>query len=250
MFSPSTKAKIQRVVSVFETGRPEGDYAAIALLNDGPVDPATGKRRKQVTYGKHQTTEFGNLKALLTTYCADGKYGKAAKELRPYLSKIGVQPLADNLQFINLLKIAGTCEEMHIAQDGFFDQFYWNPALNFFRTGGFSLPLSMLVIYDSYIHSGGIPDFLRKRFAELLPAAQLQAKGNKMTAVQAEQAWVAAYVDVRDSWLENHSEKILRNTDYRTDCFKELLKAGDWQLQGPVVCKFNQADPKNWVTVK
>jgi hypothetical protein len=45
-----------------------------------------------------------------------------------------------------------------------------NAACEWFKKNGFTLPLSMLVIYDSYIHSGGIRNDLRKRFAEWVPA--------------------------------------------------------------------------------
>jgi chitosanase len=225
------KKKIQNTVSVFETSSLKPRYDIIALLHDGP------KGIKQVTYGKHQTTEFGNLKALLEKYSRS--LGRYSKDFIPYLSKIGVTPLADNQAFINLLRYAGTDIVMHEVQDAFFDQYYWNPALSFFLRNGFRLPLSMLVIYDSYIHSGSIPSWLRNDFKEKVPAAGGDEK-----------AWTTSYVTTRDNWLEHHPNKVLQNTDYRTDCMLAAIQAGNWDLSGEIVCKFNQKDPHAWITIK
>lgn len=235
------KEKILSVTSVFETSRLMPHYDVITILRDGPKDQ-NGKKRLQITYGKHQTTEFGNLKALIRMYI--DSYGRYAREFRPYLSQIGVTPLCTNKPFLYLLKMAGTDYIMHEVQDRFFDQYYWNPAYQFFLRNGFQLPLSMLVIYDSYIHSGGIPAWLRDDFSEVPPV-----KGGE------EKAWTAAYVEARDLWLENHSDKVLRNTDYRTDCFIEAIEQGNWDLSKPLICKFNLEDKdgdgyeSGWITI-
>ena len=49
-------------MNVFETGRPEGHYSAVSVYNDGPHDI------RQITYGRSQTTEHGNLRALVRDY--------------------------------------------------------------------------------------------------------------------------------------------------------------------------------------
>lgn len=230
MITPLIKKKIQEVVSVFETSSRKPLYDILVVLPDGP------NRCRQITYGKHQTTEFGNLKALIKSYIAS--YGRYAKDFQPFLGMIGTRMLCDNQQFKALLKLAGTDQQMHEVQDKFFDEVYWKPAERFFLQQGFTLNLSMLVIYDSYIHSGGIPAWLRDDFAQVPPA-----QGGD------EKAWTRAYVTCRDYWLEHHENKILRNTDYRTDCMLEEIEQGNWDLSGELVCKFNQADKKNWITI-
>src|SRR6218665_549116 len=98
------KLKIQRVINVFETGKPEGDYANISTYEDGPV--VAGKRIKQITYGRSQTTEFGNLKQLIELYIAHN--GTYAAGFQPYLNRIGKQPsLYKDQPFRSLLKAAG-----------------------------------------------------------------------------------------------------------------------------------------------
>ena len=83
------KQKILRVVNVFETGSIAGNYGAVTLLKDGP--PGTGGSPvQQITYGRSQATEFGNLKMLIQQYIdANGLFADA---LKPYVSKIGKKP--------------------------------------------------------------------------------------------------------------------------------------------------------------
>jgi chitosanase len=232
LITPEIKKKIQTIVSVFETSSTQPLYDILVCLNDGPGGI------KQITYGKHQTTEYGNLHALIKMYI--DRNGRYTNDFKSYLAFIGSHdhPLADNLQFKQLLKLAGTDYIMHQVQDEFFDQYYWHPAVNFFEANRFSLPLSMAVIYDSYIHSGGIPMWLRSKFNEKTPLGG----GN-------EKEWISEYVYTRDNWLEHHENKVLRNTDYRTDCWIDQIHMNNWDLMQPVICKFNSDNKNNWLKI-
>jgi chitosanase len=84
---------------------------------------------------------------------------------------------------------------------------------------GFTLPLSALVIYDSFIHSGSILGFLRKRFPEMPPA-----KGGD------EKRWIGQYVNARHQWLATAENVVLHKTIYRTACFKSEIARGNWDL--------------------
>ncbi len=212
MITEPIKRLIERVVNVFETGTPDGKYSQITILADGK----NGSR--QITYGRSQTTEQGNLAKLIEMYIRNN--GTFAEQFSKYIDKIGKQPLVDNKTFKDLLRSAGKEDEiMRSTQDEFFDLAYYKPAYEFFATNGFELPLSLLVIYDSYIHSGSIPQFLRKRFGEYPPA-----KGGD------EKKWITSYVDVRHQWLKYHTNPILQRTIYRTQCFKDQITAENWQL--------------------
>ncbi len=102
----------QQVVNVFETGKVEGDYSAIAIFSDGP------RGIRQITYGRSQTTEYGNLANLVTMY-ADVK-GRFSNQLRPFVDKIGVEVLVDHDQFKQLLRDAGKHDPlMRQVQDAF-----------------------------------------------------------------------------------------------------------------------------------
>jgi len=80
----------------------------------------------------------------------------------------------------------------------------------------------MLVIYDSFIHSGGILNFLRSRF----PAKTPSKGGN-------EKEWIEQYLNIRHSWLTNHPNQILRKTTYRTKNMIQAVVKNDWNLEKP-----------------
>lgn len=210
------KGKIQSILNVFETGSPSGNYGNVSIFADGP------KGMRQITYGKSQTTEWGNLKKLIEDY--SNRDGKHSDFFKPYVPKLGKISLVNDQKLISELKQAGNDPVMKEAQDRFFDEHYWKPAFDFFKENGFTTPLSMLVIYDSFIHSGGVLSFLRSRFPEKPPA-----KGGD------EKRWIEQYVNVRHSWLSNHSNKILRKTTYRTRNMLHAVIKNDWNLDKPFV---------------
>lgn len=189
MITATIKTKIQQIVNVFETSSIEGKYDALVVLKDGKNDT------RQITYGRSQTTEQGNLKALIDMYIT--REGVFANDLKPFRSKIGKEPLADDATFKNVLRKAAREDSlMRNVQDEFFDIFYYTPALNFFISLDLILPLSLLVVYDSFIHSGTVPPFLRERFSEVPPS-----RGGD------EKAWVKAYVKERHEWLAGYKQK-------------------------------------------
>ncbi|NCI46098.1 chitosanase [Sediminibacterium soli] len=216
--TPSVKKKIEQVVNVFETGSGEGDYAQLSIFADYS-DPDTGTRIRQITYGRSQTTEFGHLKELVGEYIDNN--GRFASEMKTYLPRIGQKPsLEKNEPFRDLLKKAGKEDPlMKTTQDAFFDSKYYQPAFAWFSANGFALPLSMLVIYDSFIHSGTILSFLRKRFSTPVPS-----NGGD------EKEWTENYVTARHNWLSTHRDPILRKTNYRTQCFIEQIATHNWNL--------------------
>ncbi len=206
------KRLCEQVINVFETGSTAGNYSTIAIYHDGP------HKMRQVTYGRSQTTEYGNLEELVQMYVeAKGSY---SSQLQPYLDQIGVTPLADDSQFKKLLREAGKNDPvMRRVQDEFFDQRYFQPAMAWADRNGFTMPLSALVLYDSFIHSGSILGFLRKRFQEVPPA-----QGGD------EKTWIRQYVEVRHHWLATADNTDLHATVYRTQCFKVEIARDNWDL--------------------
>jgi chitosanase len=219
--SANQKRKIMQVINVFETGTPTGNYSNISIYADGPI--IDGQRIKQITYGRSQTTEYGVLKILIQQYIANN--GQFADQFRPYVDKIGKQPsLYTDATFKSLLKNAGQNDPiMKTTQDVFFDQLYYQPAFKWFTSMKFTLPLSLLVIYDSFIHSGSILASLRQKFPESVPV-----NGGD------EKKWIAQYVAARHDWLEHHSNKILRNTVCRPITFEKAIAKNNWDLALPI----------------
>lgn len=210
--SGNQKRLIQRVINVFETGTPDGDYGNISIYHDGPHDI------RQITYGRSQTTEYGNLRELIADYI--GANGTLSSALQPFADRIGSVPLTDNADFKTLLRRAGREDPvMKTTQDRFFDKRYFQPAIKWATENGFTQPLSALVIYDSFIHSGRILWPIRNMFAESPPAAG----GN-------EKAWTAAYVKARHKWLRTHHRPAVRLTVYRMKCFQKEVDRNNWNL--------------------
>jgi len=207
------KQLIERVVNTFETGSPAGRYDCLVVYPDGR------NKSRQITYGRSQTTEQGNLGRLVNMYCNNG--GLYSKSLSEYIDKIGESPLCDDQVFKNLL-ISAAREDvvMRTTQDEFFDTVYWKPAEIWFHKHGFKLPLSMLVIYDSFVHSGGIREDIRKQFPELPPSSGGEEK-----------AWITEYVHARHNWLKNRQSALLRKTIYRTQTLINEIEQGNWNLQ-------------------
>jgi chitosanase len=204
---------IKKVLLCFEQSSTQIKYDKIYTWNDGP------NKIKQITLS-FGITEYGNLKKFIQSYC--DKNGKYKTELNEYISKISSTPLADNLTFINLLKEAAEDPVMQQCQEEAFINYYIQPALKWCDTNKFTLPLSKLVISDSFLHSGSILKFLRDKFAEKVPA-----NGGK------EKIWIEEYCKARKSWLSTSSSKLLRNTVYRPNYFLSCISNNDWELNKP-----------------
>ncbi|UFH33151.1 chitosanase [Chryseobacterium sp. C-71] len=217
MITNQQKTKILQVINVFETGSKDGKYDTLVIYADGK----NGSR--QITYGRSQTTEQGNLKALVQMYIT--RNGIFATQLKVFVNKIGQESLVDSTAFKNLLRRSAREDIiMRTCQDDFFDILYYKPAFQFFQSNRFTTALSLLVIYDSFIHSGSVPSFLRERFAEKIPV-----NGGD------EKKWITQYVNTRHLWLANHSKKILQKTIYRTECFKNQITNKNWDLSKEII---------------
>jgi chitosanase len=207
------RALILRVLNVAETGRPDGKPHAVYIYPDGK------NGRKQVTLGVGFTEDGGNLEKVIKRYIA--MKGAFANQLSVHLPQIGKGTLAAEKKFHQLLKQAGEQDPlMAEAQNEQFNKIYLEPAFSWHTKNGFTLPLSFLVISDSYLHSGGIREALRNKFKENPPA-----QGGD------EKAWVKSYVEARYQWLSTHSNKLLRNTVYRTQCFRNEIARENWALE-------------------
>lgn len=225
--SPEQKSLLERVLNAFETGTGDGDYGLISIYHDGPHDIP------QITYGRSQTTEYGNLRTLVQMYVEAG--GSFSDALRPFADLVGSVPLTDNQEFKALLRNAGRNDPvMRSIQDEFFETEYFQPAMQWADENGFTLALSGLVIYDSFIHSGGILWLIRQRFQESPPAAG-----------GSEQAWIEAYVRERHLWLLSHHRAAVRASAYRTSDLQREIERGNWDLaQLPILANGVEVYPK------
>lgn len=208
------KKTAQAVICVFETSKPRGDYGKVTTIAGD-----TGG----LTYGKSQTTlTTGFLHELIAEYCAapGAAYAEPLRGFLPYLKKKD-RSIAVPVALKTFLRSAGADPVMQAVQDAFFDRKYWQPALTWCRDHGMTLPLSIAVVYDGFVH--GSFERMRNRFKEVPPSAG----GN-------EKLWVIAYLTARLSWLENfRSRPDLQKTVYRPKTFLRLIHSGNWKLIPP-----------------
>jgi chitosanase len=218
---PSTIDLIRRVLSIAETGKPEWDPSAVYVYAD---DSRFGPPRRQVTLSIGFTEGGGNLKKVLQAYV---DAGGAEVNFKPYLPTMGEKSkpsLCGNSKFIADLKVAGKVPPMAEVQKACFDRMYLGPAFAWAEKYGFTQPLSYLVIADSFLHSGSMLSFLMNSFPEKKPV-----DGGD------EKKWIEAYLKARKNWLANHSNKLLRNTTYRANCYLQEVTKENWGMEGELV---------------
>lgn len=211
-FTTIDKKMASAIVRIFETGKPLGDYSAVAVLNDGAG----------ISYGANQFTHrSGSLRAVVDEYLRLGGIVGRKVMIERYrkllaTSPVAIRELSPDMVFRNALRTAGMTREMRAAQDRIAFDKYLAPAIAACEGSGFVLPLSLAVIYDSLTH--GSYEKIRDR----------------VTASAAnEKEWIAEYVRIRDAWLGSIPR--LRATRYRTRFFLNQIMLGKWQLELPMI---------------
>lgn len=201
----------ESIIRTFETGRPDGNYSAIAVLNDGAG----------ISYGAGQFTHrSGSLAAVIRRYQSlGGSVGRdeldAALPLISLKDRSSIIRAANDRAFRRALIAAGRTRPMRDAQDAILRQRYMTPALRECRRRGLVLPLSLAVVYDSLVHGS---------FARI---------AGRVGSVAGERAWVTAYVRRRHEWLRSIPR--LRSTSYRTAFFLGEILKQNWHLDTPLI---------------
>lgn len=211
--------KIKKIINSMEMGTPNMKYDDITILPDGP------NKLRQITLSVGFTQFGGNLKKVIELYIKKG--GKYADQFKPYLEGMEklTSKLVDDKKFIELLKTASREDQlMKDAQDEIYDKVYLQPAINWAKSRGLTHPLSYLVVIDSFLQSGQVFTFLRNRFSEKMPIDGGDEKD-----------WITAYVETRNKWMSNHSNRAVRNSAYRTRDYLKMIANNNWKLDDPVI---------------
>lgn len=207
------KNLIKSILLAFEQSSTTIKYHKIYEYDDGPNDI------KQITLS-FGITEYGNLRDFIKSYINSG--GINAEFFKAYVDRIGRVSLISDQQFKQKLIESAKDPIMKKCQDDAFDQMYITPAYKWASDKMFILPLSRLVISDSYLHSGSILKFLRNKFPERVPS-----EGGD------EKTWIAQYCQQRSEWLKYNVNPILRNTTYRMNFMFSRISDDDWNLTKP-----------------
>lgn len=198
------------IVNIFETGRIQGNYSAVAVLAGD-----TG----HLSYGRSQAAlGSGTLFQLVDTYCNQPNAMFAA-QLKPSLSRFQRKDvtLDSDAAVKQLLKQAGSDPVMRNVQDEFFNSLFFTPACTAASRLGITDPLGQTVVYDSYIQGGW--SIVKSRMPAPVAGSQRD--------------WVKQYVNQRAAWLQS-GKAPLPTTVYRMTSFDALINTGNWNLELPL----------------
>lgn len=224
-YTEQDKLKALAIVNIFETSKPFGEYAAVAVLNDGAG----------VSYGFAQFTHrSGALCDVVERYLATG--GQVGRDIlrasmpllrssRPFAR----EKLATDVRFKKALRAAAVTREMKEAQHFVATEKYMGPTLLICSRLGFRLPLSLAVVYDSVVHGSWERIAARVGTRAPLPATGSWRAGSPRSD---EKAWVTEYVRCRHMWLTAFAR--LKMTNYRTRFFLDQIAIGNWELRLPL----------------
>jgi hypothetical protein len=203
---------LEHVLNAFETGSAEGDYSALSVHRDGPHGI------RQLTYGRSQTKEYGKLRLLVERYVA--AKGMYSAEMAEYAGDAVWTPVTDDCAFRSLLEKAGRYDPvMHRIQDDLFEAQFFDPAMQWSETRGLTFPLSLMVVYDTFVQSGSVSREILSTVRERVPS-----RGGD------ERTWTALYVEARHRWFTCNDRKRLRRTGYRMRCFAFEIARHNWYL--------------------
>lgn len=214
-FTDRAKLTALAIVHIFETGKPLGQYDAVAVLNDGAG----------ISYGVNQFTHrSGSLAAVLDRFVRLGGILPYSVELA--LIDLRAKRNIDMHSADSLLKaeLAGLGKDqlMQQAQREISFENYLRPAIIAAEGSDFIYPLSLAVIFDSINH--GSYASIRDRVNLNLPPS--------IKPEEWEREWITQYVRLRHGWLRSIPR--LAVTSYRTKFFLDQIVVANWNLKLPV----------------
>jgi hypothetical protein len=227
--------KAMAIVNIFETGRPFGEFSAIAVLNDGAG----------ISYGVNQFTHrSGSLAAVAERYLQlDGAVGRFVLENAlvnlQRKEPVAIRAYSKDERVKKALRAAALTREMRIAQMQIAFEKYVKPAVDECSRLGFVLPLSLAVVYDSMTH--GSYEKIRDHVGGIASTGLISRLSERQShsanraaepSTDPEKEWVIEYVRERDRWLASIPR--LNATRYRTRFFLNQIMLGQWELKLPL----------------
>lgn len=211
------------VIRIYETGMPVGDYGKVSVRADGPGGV------RQISYGVCQFAQYWTLGTVLQSYL--DQQGTYSKELKPYAKLFndyyktkkltsGFTSLPNDMFFRNFLSMAGQQDPvMRKVQDDIYKRLFFDPAYHFFLAEGFTYPLSLLVLFDTFVHTGpnSMP-LIRLKFKEPTPAFGGEEK-----------KWIKGFIEAKRDYLLNIPKLV--KTVYRMDTFANAVANNNWELK-------------------
>lgn len=219
-FDVEQKARALRLISVFENGTPELQYAYVEDLDDG----------RGLTVGLGFTTATGDALDVVERYQAEiGDNG-----LTPYLFELQILAAAESDDTGNLAGFsdawvaAADDDVFRSVQETVTDVDSYEPALAHAEELGLISALPLMVLFDSvWMHGDGDDD---DGVPHLIDVTCVDPAD--------EDAWMRAFLEVRRSDLLNPADPATQaewsKAVTRVDALLDLVDAGNLQLRGPI----------------
>jgi chitosanase len=218
---------IGQMVSVFENGTPEIQYAYVEDLDDG----------RGYTAGRAGfCTACGDLLTVVKTYTAQVPTNPLARYL-PTLTVLArsSDDSTDGLGgFENAWRTAAGDPAFRQVQDQVTDSLYYAPARKIAEDNGVRSALGMAILVDTAVQQGteNDPDSLPSMVAKTnATAGGIPADGVDETT------WLKDFLTVRRTTLEHPSSPdtgdVWKDSVGRVDAFAALLDAGNLDLETP-----------------
>lgn len=205
-----------------------------------------------ISYGKHQTTlASGGLAGLLDVYLGKAKAEKTpsetSRQIEGYLPRVRAKDatLRADKTFLGLLTAAASEPAMQAAQDQFFGDAYWKPAVGLALAYGIRSALGFATFYDTYVQGGAetVAERTRRALGGIV-GATVQQKGTDGKPVAhtiTEQEFLQRFNTLRESRLEAiavadaragdpTTAGALRGSKVRPRAFGDLATAGNLDL--------------------
>lgn len=213
-FTERDKNAARAILSVFETDKEQGDPRAVAVLDD----------KAGVSYGIKQFTHgSGSLEKVLRKFAVLApahlasalRYADRLKDK----SAANVEAMGKEGAFRQWLRQAGETPEMRMAQESIADEAYLNPAIEECERCAFIEPLSLAVVFDSFVQGS---------WARCKNDTNARHKHPVV-----ERQWITDYLIVRTQFLRTRGSSAARASVYRPAAFQALIQRGNWQLTTP-----------------
>lgn len=208
------------IVHIFETSKAIGDPATVAVLTDGAG----------FSVGISQFTDkSGSLEDVIREYLRlGGTVG--AEDLKDFLANAknkspqAISARARNAKYRAALVAAGKTSLMRQAQENIAIKNYMNPSIRAAEGSGFSLPLSLAVIYDANNQGG---------YATVRDLVTVH-RSDFTSDIAFEKAWITSFCAKRKHWLATRPKAIVHATVYRPDFFLGEIGRSNWNLNFPM----------------
>jgi chitosanase len=226
------KRRAEQLTSIFENGTTEIQYGYVENLDDG----------RGYTCGRAGfTTGTGDAYIVVKRYTNRVPHNPLAKFL-PELKRLNSlskdsderEDVSRLIGFKKAWESLGDNKVFRAVQDEVVDELYYQPAMNRASQVGIQTALGKAIFYDTIIQHGDKDD--PDGLPALIAVTKMKVGGTPKTEIN-DKKWISTFLDVRRADLAHAHDPDTRKewakSVGRVDSLKQLVKSGNFDLNGP-----------------